>query len=36
VREQRLDRHEARRRALAAFGGDEGHRETLREGRSTA
>jgi predicted permease len=36
VREQKLDPDEARRRALAAFGGVQQHRETLREGRGTA
>ena len=36
VREQQLDRAEARRRALVAFGGVQQHRETLREGRGTA
>src|SRR5687768_18107564 len=36
VREQKLDRDEARRRALATFGGVQQHRETLREGRGTA
>jgi predicted permease len=35
VREQRLDPGEARRRALATFGGVQQHRETLREGRGT-
>jgi putative ABC transport system permease protein len=35
VREQKLDRDEARRRALATFGGVQQHRETLREGRGT-
>ena len=33
VREQQLDHDEARRRALATFGGVQQHRETLREGR---
>ena len=36
VREQQLDRDEARRRALVTFGGVQQHRETLREGRGTA
>jgi putative ABC transport system permease protein len=36
VREQKLDRDEARRRALVTFGGVQQHRETLREGRGTA
>jgi predicted permease len=36
VRDQRLDRDEARRRALATFGGVQQHRETLRDGRGTA
>src|SRR6185503_10629143 len=36
VRDQKLDRDEARRRALATFGGVQQHRETLREGRGTA
>src|SRR5687768_5575410 len=36
AREQQLDPHEARRRALVAFGGVQQHRETLREGRGTA
>jgi len=36
VREQLLDPDEARRRALATFGGVQQHRETLREGRGTA
>jgi predicted permease len=36
VREQHLDHDEARRRALAAFGGVQQHRETLRDGRGTA
>src|ERR671916_744198 len=36
VREQQLDRDEARRRALVSFGGVQQHRETLREGRGTA
>src|SRR5688572_5896020 len=36
VREHRLDHHEARRRALATFGGVQQHRETLRDGRGTA
>src|ERR671916_1522231 len=35
VREQQLDRDEARRRALVSFGGVQQHRETLREGRGT-
>lgn len=34
VREQGLDPDEARRRALAAFGGVENHREALRDGRA--
>src|SRR5688500_6740294 len=36
VRERKLDHGEARRRALATFGGAQQHRETLREGRGTA
>ena len=36
VREQALDHNEARRRALATFGGVQQHRQTLREGRGTA
>src|SRR5688572_19133465 len=36
VREQKLDRNEAQRRALVTFGGVRQHRETLREGRGTA
>ncbi|HYC52565.1 MAG TPA: ABC transporter permease [Gemmatimonadaceae bacterium] len=36
VREQKLDRDEARRRALVAFGGVEQHKEALREGRGTS
>lgn len=36
VREQQLDRDEARRRALVTFGGVQQHRETLREGRGAA
>jgi predicted permease len=36
VREQTLDRGEARRRALVTFGGVQRHRETLRDGRGTA
>lgn len=36
VREQKLDHDEARRRALATFGGVQQHRQTLREGRGTA
>jgi putative ABC transport system permease protein len=36
VRDQKLDRDEARRRALVTFGGVQQHRETLREGRGTA
>src|SRR5687768_17684998 len=36
VREQKLDRDEARRRALVSFGGVQQHRETLREGRGTS
>lgn len=36
VREHQLDHAEARRRALATFGGVQQHRETLREGRGTA
>ena len=36
VREQKLDFDEARRRALATFGGVQNHRETLRVGRGTA
>ena len=36
VREEKLDHDEARRRALATFGGVQQHRETLREGRGTA
>lgn len=35
AREQQLDRNEARRRALATFGGVQQHREALREGRGT-
>src|SRR5688572_23051869 len=36
VREQKLGPDEARRRALATFGGVQQHRETLRDGRGTA
>jgi ABC-type antimicrobial peptide transport system permease subunit len=36
VRDQQLDRDEARRRALVTFGGVQQHRETLRDGRGTA
>src|SRR5687768_12901913 len=36
MREQKLDHHEARRRALVTFGGVQQHRETLRDGRGTA
>src|SRR5687768_11276487 len=36
VREQGLSRQEARRRALAAFGGVEKHKEALRDGRGLA
>ena len=36
VRELAIDPAEARRRALAAFGGKEMHREALRDGRGTA
>ena len=36
VREQKLDRDDARRRALVTFGGVQQHTETLREGRGTA
>ena len=36
VREQKLDRDEARRRALVTFGGVQQHTETLREGRGTS
>ncbi len=36
IREQGLDRDEARRRARAAFGGVQQHRETLRDGRGTS
>jgi putative ABC transport system permease protein len=36
VRELKLDPDEARRRALATFGGVQQHRETLRDGRGTA
>src|SRR5688500_10179477 len=36
VREEKLDPREAKRRALATFGGVQQHRETLREGRGTA
>jgi putative ABC transport system permease protein len=36
VREQKLAPDEARRRALATFGGVQQHRETLRDGRGTA
>ena len=35
MREQKLDHDEARRRALATFGGVQQHRETLRDGRGT-
>ena len=36
MRDQRLEHDEARRQALATFGGVQQHRETLREGRGTA
>src|SRR5687768_3209771 len=36
MREQKLAPREARRRALATFGGVQQHREALREGRGTA
>src|SRR5688572_23393265 len=36
VRDNKLDHDEARRRALATFGGVQQHRETLRDGRGTA
>src|SRR5688572_9524746 len=36
VREHKLDPDEARRRALATFGGVQQHREALRDGRGTA
>ena len=36
VREHQLDHDEARRRALATFGGVQQHREALRDGRGTA
>ena len=36
MREEHLDPEEARRRALAVFGGVQQHRETLRDGRGTA
>jgi putative ABC transport system permease protein len=36
IREQKLDHDEARRRALATFGGVQQHRQALREGRGTA
>ena len=36
VRDARLSRDEARRRALAAFGGVENHRESMRDGRGIA
>ena len=36
MREEKLDRAEARRRALVTFGGVQQHRETLRDGRGTA
>src|SRR5918994_2929721 len=36
VREHKLDRDEARRRALATFGGVQQHRETLLDGRGLA
>jgi putative ABC transport system permease protein len=36
VREQRLDPADARRRALATFGGVENHKEALRDGRGFA
>ena len=36
TREERLAPDEARRRALATFGGVQQHRETLREGRGTS
>ena len=36
VREARLSRDDARRRALAAFGGVQNHRESMRDGRGLA
>lgn len=36
AREQQVGQDEARRRALATFGGVQQHRETLRDGRGTA
>jgi predicted permease len=36
MREEKLPRDEARRRALVSFGGVQQHRETLREGRGTS
>ena len=36
VREEHLSAHEARRRALATFGGVTQHKEELREGRGLA
>ena len=36
IREQQIDPDEARRRALATFGGVQQHRETLRDGRGAA
>jgi len=36
AREQKVGHDEARRRALATFGGVQQHRETLRDGRGTA
>ena len=36
VREAGLSRDEARRRALAVFGGVHNHRESMRDGRGTA
>src|SRR5215212_5017150 len=36
VRDEKLDHDEAKRRALATFGGVQQHRETLRDGRGTA
>ena len=36
VREQKLDRSEAKRRALVTFGGVQQHRESLRDGRGIA
>src|SRR5918995_1415766 len=36
VREEKLDKNEARRRALVTFGGVQQHREALLDGRGTA